>query len=135
VISQVGCSNTQQATNESSLHWSFLGRSLPCVLSHKDVSSANIARLTPVICGVSFINKLYGVGDRTEPCGTPARIYLGMDILPLNFSSEGNELISLTRLVKNSSLDNLYSKAGCHTVSKAFLKSFVKIKSYMICYL
>jgi hypothetical protein len=38
--------------------------------------------------------KLYSVGDRTEPCGTPACIYLGVDISPstetLNFRCERN---------------------------------------------
>jgi hypothetical protein len=27
------------------------------------------------------MHKLYSVGDRTEPCGTPAFIYLRADIL------------------------------------------------------
>jgi hypothetical protein len=66
------------------------------------------------------------VGNRTEPCGTPAFISLGVDILPstdtLNFLCERNELISLIRLVENSIVDNLYSKPKCHNVSKALLK-------------
>jgi hypothetical protein len=40
---------------------------------------------------------LYNVGDRTEPCGTPACISLGVDISPstetLNFLCERNELM------------------------------------------
>jgi hypothetical protein len=28
--------------------------------------------------------KLYSVGDRTEPCGTPAYMYLGVEISPSN---------------------------------------------------
>jgi hypothetical protein len=55
--------------------------------------------------------KLYSVGDRTESCGTPACIYLGVDISPstdtLNFRSVRNEPISLITLVENSNLDNL----------------------------
>jgi hypothetical protein len=67
---------------------------------------------------------LYKVGDRTEPCGSPACISLAVDISPsietLNFRRERNELMSLIKLVGNSSSDNLYSKPGCHVVSKAF---------------
>jgi hypothetical protein len=62
------------------------------------------------------------VGDRTEPCGTPAFISLGVDISPSaetqNFRCERNELISLIKLIENSNLDNLYIKPGCHVVSK-----------------
>jgi hypothetical protein len=43
--------------------------------------------------------KLYKVGDRMEPCGTPACMYLCVDILPstetLNFRCERNEPIIL----------------------------------------
>jgi hypothetical protein len=67
---------------------------------------------------------LYKVGDRTEPSGTPACISLAVNISPstktLNFRRERNELMSLIKLVGNSSSDNLYSKPGCHVVSKAF---------------
>jgi hypothetical protein len=54
--------------------------------------------------------------DKTEPCGTPACITLGVDISPstetLNFLCEkrANKLI---KLVENSNLDNLYSKPEC----------------------
>jgi hypothetical protein len=48
------------------------------------------------------------VGDRTEPCGTPACMYLGVDISPstetLNFRSERKELISF---VEKFNFDNL----------------------------
>jgi hypothetical protein len=64
---------------------------------------------------------LYKVGDKTEPCGTPACISLAVDISPsnktLNFRCERNELMSLIKLVGNSSSDNLYSKPGCHVIS------------------
>jgi hypothetical protein len=64
------------------------------------------------------------VGERTEPCGTPACITLGIDNSPstetLNFLYERKELISLIKLVKSSNLDSLYSKPECHVVSKAF---------------
>jgi hypothetical protein len=56
------------------------------------VSSAKRARLTPVVWGVSFMYKLQSVGGWTEPCGTPAFIFLGVDISPstetLNFLFE-----------------------------------------------
>jgi hypothetical protein len=52
--------------------------------------------------------RLYRVGDRTEPCCTPACMYLGIDISPstkaLNFRWERNELISLIKLVENYNL-------------------------------
>jgi hypothetical protein len=64
------------------------------------------------------------VGGRTEPCDTPACMYLDMEISSsteiLNFHCERNELISLINLVKNCNFDNLQSKPGCHVVSKAF---------------
>jgi hypothetical protein len=67
---------------------------------------------------------MYRVGDRTEPCGTPAFMYLGVDIFPstetLNFLCERNDPTSLMKLVENCNLDNLWSKPGCHVVSKAF---------------
>jgi hypothetical protein len=53
------------------------------------VSSAKIPRYTPDVWGVSFMYRLYNVGDRTEPCGTPACISLGVYSSPstetLNF--------------------------------------------------
>jgi hypothetical protein len=68
--------------------------------------------------------KLYKVVYRTEPCGTPACISLGVDISPstetLNFPSERMELISLIKLVEKCNFDNLYSKPGYHVVSKVF---------------
>jgi hypothetical protein len=51
---------------------------------------------------VSFIYRLYRVGDRTERCGTPACISRGGDSLPLtitlNFLFERNEIISFIKL-------------------------------------
>jgi hypothetical protein len=71
--------------------------------------------------------KLNSVGDRTEPCGTPAYISLGVDISPstetLNFLCERKEPKSLIKLVENTNLDMLYSKPWCHVVSKAFSMS------------
>jgi hypothetical protein len=68
--------------------------------------------------------KLYRVGDRTEPCGTLACMYLGVYISPspdtLNFRCERKWLISLIKQVENFNLDNLWSKPGCHVVSKSF---------------
>jgi hypothetical protein len=55
--------------------------------------------------------KLYRVRERMEPCGTPACMYLGVDISPsietLNFQCERNEPISVIKLVENYNLDNL----------------------------
>jgi hypothetical protein len=68
--------------------------------------------------------KLYNVGDKTEPCGNPAGIYLDIDISPsietLNSHCKRNALINLITWVENSNLDNLYSKPWHHVVSKAF---------------
>jgi hypothetical protein len=68
--------------------------------------------------------KLYTVGDRTEPCSTPTCIVLIVDISPstdtLNFHCERKELINLIKHAENFKLDNLYSKPGCHVVSKVF---------------
>jgi hypothetical protein len=64
-----------------------------------------------VVWGVSLINRLYGVEDRTEPCGTPAFIHLGVDISPstetLNFHCNRNELMSLVIRVEKFNSDNL----------------------------
>jgi hypothetical protein len=54
-----------------------------------EVSSAKRPREAPGVWGVSLIYRQYNVGDRTEPCGTPAYIFLGVDSSPsteiLNF--------------------------------------------------
>jgi hypothetical protein len=68
--------------------------------------------------------KLFNVGARTEPCGTPAFISLDVDISPstqtLNFLFERNELISFIILADKFKFGNLYYKPGCQVVSKAF---------------
>jgi hypothetical protein len=73
--------------------------------------SVKRARFTPIVWGVSLINRLYRVGDRTEPCGTPTFIHLGVDILPStetpNFRCNRNELMCLVILVMKFNLDNL----------------------------
>jgi hypothetical protein len=60
----------------------------------------------------------------TKSCDTLACISLGVYISPstetLNFLWERKELISLTRLIGNFNLDNVYSKPRCHVVSKEF---------------
>jgi hypothetical protein len=77
--------------------------------------------------GASFIYILKRVGGKTEPCGTPTCITLGVDISPstetLNFLCERKEPMSLIKLVENSNLDNLYRKLECQVVSKAFSMS------------
>jgi adenine-specific DNA methylase len=74
--------------------------------------------------GIIYIYILYRVGDRTEPCGTPAYISLGVDISPstetLNFLFERKELLSLIIPAENSNFDHLYSRPRCQVVSKAF---------------
>jgi hypothetical protein len=71
--------------------------------------------------------QLYRVGARAEPCGAPACISLGVDSLPsteiLNFLFDSYELMSLIKFTGNCNFDNLYSKPGCHVVSKAFSTS------------
>jgi hypothetical protein len=68
--------------------------------------------------------RLYRVGERMEPCGTPACIFRGVDSSPstitLNFQWERNELISLIKLGEKCNSESLYSKPGCHMVSNAF---------------
>jgi hypothetical protein len=70
-------------------------------VAYRHVSSAKRAKFTLEVWGVSFMYKLYRVGERTEPCGTPACMYLGVDISPstetLNFRSERKELISFVK--------------------------------------
>jgi hypothetical protein len=57
------------------------------------------------------MNELYSLGDRTESCGIPPSIYLGVDIWPtmktMNCRFERKELISLIKWVEYSNLDNL----------------------------
>jgi hypothetical protein len=88
------------------------------------VSSEKRARCTPIVWGVSFIYILNSVGDRTEPCGTPALIILGVDISPStkteNFLLERKEIMSLIKLDEKSIFDNLYNKPLCHVVSNAY---------------
>jgi hypothetical protein len=68
--------------------------------------------------------KLYTVGARTEPCGTPASISRGLDnspsVVTLNFLSVRNELISFINFAENCNFDSLYCKPGNYFVSKAF---------------
>jgi hypothetical protein len=73
------------------------------------------------------MHRLYNVGDRTEPCGTPACISLGVDISTStetrNFLQERKVLISLIRLIENC-YSHIYvrvcSKPMWHVVSMAF---------------
>jgi len=73
---------------------------------------------------VSFIYRLYRIGDGTELRGTPACISRGVDSSPstitLNFLLERNELVSLIKLNEKCNSDSLCSKPGCHVVSDAF---------------
>jgi hypothetical protein len=67
--------------------------------------------------GRGAVHKLNRVEDKTEPCGTPACISLGVDISPstetLNLRCERNDPISLVKLFENSNFDSLYSKPWC----------------------
>jgi hypothetical protein len=73
-----------------------------------------------VLEGASFLYILKTGGDKTEPCGTPACISLGVGISPstepLNFLYERKEPISLNKQAENSNSDNLFSKPECHVV-------------------
>jgi hypothetical protein len=75
------------------------------------VSSAKKARKTSVVRGITFIYKLYRVGVRTEPCGTPACISQHVDISPsavtLNGLLEGNELMNLIMLSEKCNFESL----------------------------
>jgi hypothetical protein len=57
-------------------------------------TSAKRYRFIPEVWGLSLMYKLHIVGDRTEPCGTLACMYFGVDISPstetLNFLCERN---------------------------------------------
>jgi len=59
--------------------------------------------------GTSVIYVLYKTRDRTEICGTPALIYLGLYSSP-----------SLTVLYEKFNFSNLCIKAGCQVVPKDF---------------
>jgi hypothetical protein len=64
---------------------------------------------------------LYNVGDRTEPCDTPAYISLAVDgsslTETLNFLRERKELIRLIKLTENINSDKLYNKPRRHILS------------------
>jgi len=73
------------------------------------------------------VYKLFSVEARTESCGNPASVYLGLDIFPstetLNFLWDRYELISFIKLTGSCNFNNLYNKPGCHVVLKAFSMS------------
>jgi hypothetical protein len=72
---------------------SFSQSAVPSPVAYRRVSSAKRTRCTPIAWlgggGGSLIYKLYSLGDRMEPCDTPASIYLGVANSPstgtLNF--------------------------------------------------
>jgi hypothetical protein len=80
------------------------------------VSSAKRDSWTHRVWGVSFMCKLYSVGTRTEPCGTPVSV-------SLNFLWDRYEPIRFTKLIESCNFDNLYNNPVCHFVSKAFCMS------------
>jgi hypothetical protein len=88
------------------------------------VSSAKSAKLTAWVCGVSLIYRLYTVCAGTESCGIPACISLGVDSSPstktLNILSDRYQLMNRIKFTGKCKFDSLYSKPGCHVVSKAF---------------
>jgi hypothetical protein len=71
-----------------------------------------------------YIYGLCDIGARTQPWGTSAIIFLGVENSPsnkkLNFLSVRKEAISLMSLVENYKSYNLYRRPECHVVSKAF---------------
>jgi hypothetical protein len=55
------------------------------------ISLANVPRVVFEEVGKSDVNKVYKVGPRTLPCGTPAFIGLGQTFrFPLLFGTDGN---------------------------------------------
>jgi hypothetical protein len=78
--------------------------------------------------GASFIYMLYKVGDRTEPWGTPARISLGVDILPstgtLNLRCGRKEIVSL---IADQSL-------GIKHLSGAYDQIFITVRHLWVCW-
>jgi hypothetical protein len=89
-------------------------------------SSTRRARWTPKVWGMSFIHKLYRVGDRTDPYGTPLVFLSGSRHFSFNRNSEfsvSKEIISLIMLAENFKENNFYKKPGCLLVSKAFSMS------------
>jgi hypothetical protein len=96
------------------------------------VLSAKRPRQTPGVWCVLFVYILCNVGDRAEPCGTPACISLGVDISP---STETTEVLILviqprngehrkrllhycmfSRCRRNNMSTELFSSNGCCTV-------------------
>jgi hypothetical protein len=81
--------------------------------------------------------KLYDVGDRTEPSGTPSCISLGVDNSPstetLNLRCDRKDPISLVKLFENSNFDNLHSNPEFHVVLEAFSMSgaFASDRDYL----
>jgi hypothetical protein len=77
--------------------------------------------------GALCVYKLYSIGARTDPCGTPAATFLGEESSPStetsNFLVIKKEAISLMRFIGNCNSDSLYSTPGCHVVSEAFSMS------------
>jgi len=59
-----------------------------------------------------------------EPCGTPASVFLGLDISPstetLDCLWDIYELIRFIKFTESCNFDTLCNKPGCHVVSKAF---------------
>jgi len=51
-------------------------------VAHIYVLSAKKANWTPGVSGISFIYRLYRLGARTEPCGTPACVFRGVGSSP-----------------------------------------------------
>jgi len=91
------------------------------------VSSANCARLDLKWVGMSFVYIMNKVGDRQEPCGTPAFASRVVDkqfsYLTTNFLFSRNDLISLIWPIGMSIVCILYNKPSCHTVSNALARS------------
>jgi len=117
-----------QRSHHASIEWgrvaAFWERNPLCDLLRMYMCHQQKAKWTPGVWGAPFIYKLYRVGARMEPCGTSACISLGVESSPytetLNFLLVRNELMSFIKFTEKCNFNNLYSKPGCHAVSKAF---------------
>jgi hypothetical protein len=101
-------------------------------VAYTQVSSANRASCVPGCARASFMYKLYSIGTRMEPCGTPNAFYLGEKSSPsteiLNCLLVKKVAIHLMRL-ENCSSESLCSTPGCYAVSKSF--SISKNRAYI----
>ena len=94
--------------------------------------------------GMSWVNMLYSIGARTEPCGTPARILRQEECVllyfTLNLRSVRNDLSMVIIGGEKPARNILNRRPSCQTRSKAFETSkntapvtFLRVKPSRIC--